>query len=66
MEELLEEIKETEQRLVELKKEYRESKTAALRAALEARNEADALVREEMRNLGYSGSTAGILWRHLR
>lgn len=66
MDELLEEIKELEAKLIELKKEYREARTAGLRAAIEARNEADALIREEMKSLGYDNSRAGILWRHLR
>ena len=63
MEELAEEIKELESKLAELKQEYREARTAGLRAAIQARNEADALIREEMSNLGYSGS--GIRWRSI-
>lgn len=51
---LEQEIKDTEAHLVELKKEYREKKTAGLRAAIEARQEADKLIREEMKSLGYS------------
>jgi len=61
---LLDEIKDTEQRLLELKKEYRERRTAGLRAAIEARNEADAMIREEMKALGYSSPS--ILWRNLK
>jgi len=54
LESLLEEIKATQEHLTELKKQYREQKTATLRAAIEARNEADQVVREELRALGYA------------
>ena len=60
--ELAEQIKEAEAHLAELRKEYREKRTAGLRAAIEARNEADAMIREEMKAMGYSGLT----WRNLR
>ena len=65
---LTEEINATEQKLSDLRKEYRERKTAGLRAAIEARNEADALIREEMKALGTAYQTSrtsfGIpLWR---
>ena len=50
---LLEEIKATEEHLSKLKKEYREKKTAGVRAAIEARNEADKVLREELRAIGY-------------
>ena len=53
LESLAQEIKETEQKLSDLRKEYREQRLSGLRAALEARNEADALLREEMKALGY-------------
>jgi hypothetical protein len=46
-------IKEKEKELFELKKEYRERKTEGLRHALEQRKEAEKLVREEMKSLGY-------------
>ena len=42
---LLDEIKSTEKHLAELRKEYRERKTAGVRAAIEARNEADKVLR---------------------
>ena len=42
---LLEEIESTEKHLAELRKEYRERKTAGLRAALQARAEAEQLLR---------------------
>ena len=65
---LAEEINATEQKLSDLRKEYRDRKTAGLRAAIEARNEADALIREEMKSLGTAYQTSrtyfGIpLWR---
>ena len=52
MDVLAEEIKETESKLIELKKEYRERRTEGLRLALEARKEAELAVREEMKSLG--------------
>ena len=63
MDTLLDEIKATEQHLAALRKEYREKKTAGLRAAIEARNEADALIREEMKGLGYQSPF--ISWRNV-
>ena len=53
--ELQTEIRELEQTLAMKKKEYRELKTAGLRAGMDARNEAEKAVRDELRNLGYSG-----------
>ena len=53
MEALKEEIKITEQKLGDLRKEYRERKTAGVRAAIEARNDADKVLREELRAIGY-------------
>tara|TARA_Y100000114_G_C11749960_1_gene323721 strand:- start:1119 stop:1328 length:210 start_codon:yes stop_codon:yes gene_type:complete len=50
---LLDEIKSTEKHLAELRKEYRERKTAGVRAAIEARNEADKVLREELKAIGY-------------
>ena len=52
LEALTEEIKLTEQKLSDLRKEYRERKTAGVRAAIEARNEADKVLREELRAIG--------------
>ena len=60
--ELAEQIKEAELHLAELRKEYRERKTAGLRAAISARNEADKVLREELQALGYRGSPF-ISWR---
>ena len=62
LQELLDQIKEAEAHLAELRKEYREKRTAGLRAAIEARNEADAMIREEMKAMGYSGFT----WKNFR
>ena len=50
---ITEEIKLTEQKLSDLRKEYRERKTAGVRAAIEARNEADKVLKEELRAIGY-------------
>ena len=55
METLLDEIKECEQRLTDLRKEYRERKTAGLRDAIATRNEADKAIYEELKSLGYRG-----------
>ena len=60
--ELAEQIKEAELHLAELRKEYRERKTAGLRAAISARNEADKVLREELQALGYR-SNPFISWR---
>ena len=60
--ELAEQIKEAEAHLAELRKEYRERKTAGLRAAISSRNEADKVLREELQALGYRGSPF-ISWR---
>ena len=61
--ELAEQIKEAELHLVELRKEYRERKTAGLRAAISARNEADKVLREELQALGYRNPF--IQWRDI-
>ena len=52
---LAEEIKTTEQKLSDLRKEYRERKTAGLRDAIATRNEADKAIYEELKSLGYRG-----------
>jgi len=49
IEALAEQIKDAEQHLAELRKEYRELRTAGLRAAIDARNEADKVLREELK-----------------
>ena len=63
LESLAQEIKDTEQKLMDLRKEYRDQRTAGLRAAIEARNEADAMIREEMKGLGYQSPF--ISWRNV-
>jgi anti-sigma-K factor RskA len=63
LESLIQEIKDTEQKLADLRKEYREQRTAGLRAAIEARKEADAMLREEMNALGYRYNTFS--WRNI-
>lgn len=62
--ELAEQIKEAELHLAELRKEYRERKTAGLRAAISARNEADKVLRQELQALGYR-SNPFIQWRDI-
>ena len=61
IETLAEEIKATERKLSDLRQEYRERKTAGLRAALEARKEADRMIREEMKGLDHQ--SCYITWR---
>ena len=51
---LKETIAEREKELMQLKQEYREKQTAGLKAAMEARREAERLVQLELKNLGYS------------
>ena len=52
LDEMQEMIKDKEVELLNLKKEYRDRKTAGLRQAMDQKREADKLVREEMKNLG--------------
>lgn len=58
LDELQEEIKLTEERLTELRKEYRERRTAGLRDAIAARNEAEAAIRDELKALGYRNTSS--------
>ena len=46
-------IKDLEKQLVEMKREYREKRTSALRSALEARKDIDATIRSELKTLDY-------------
>ena len=49
----------------EMKKEYRERRTEGLRSAMEQRKEAEKLVRDEMKALGYTDGLpfgSGIRW----
>ena len=54
IDDMAEMIKEKEKELFELKKEYRERRTEGLRHAIEQKNEAEKLVRDEMKALGYT------------
>ena len=59
-------IREAEAQLSEMKREYKERRTASLRAALEARKDIDSTIREELKTLGYGvnqlGSGAFSFW----
>ena len=61
IETLAEEIKATERKLSESVRNIVSEKTAGLRAAIEARKEADKMIREEMKGLGYQSSY--ITWK---
>ena len=68
--ELSEQIKDAERHLNDLRKEYRERKTAGLRDAIAARNEADKVIQEELKALGgssyrYRINTPSLLWRDI-
>jgi len=67
LETLAEEIKLTESKLSDLRKEYRERKTADLREAIAARNEADRAIQEELKSLGYRyrSNLPNIFWRDI-
>ena len=67
---LAEEIKTTEQKLSDLRKEYRERKTSGLRDAIAARNEAEKVIQEELKALGgssyrYRINSPSLLWRDI-
>tara|TARA_R100001082_G_C4219808_1_gene98708 strand:+ start:137 stop:352 length:216 start_codon:yes stop_codon:yes gene_type:complete len=65
IDEMAEMIKEKEKELYELKKEYRELRTEGLRSAIEQRKEAEKLVRDEMKALGYDNGipySSNIRW----
>ena len=65
VDEMAEIIKEKEKELYEMKKEYRERRTEGLRSAIEQRKEAEKLVRDEMKALGYDNSipySSNIRW----
>jgi len=53
LEQLSEEIKLKEEELKALRKEYQEKRMSGLRSALQARQEADKLIQEELRSMGY-------------
>ena len=52
-------IREAEAQLSEMKREYKEKRTASLRAALEARKDIDSTIREELKTLGYGENQLG-------
>ena len=54
LDDLAQAIKDAEADLTAMRKEYREWRSAGLRAAIEALNEAEKAVREEAKALGYS------------
>jgi aspartate aminotransferase-like enzyme len=65
IDEMAEIIKEKEKELYEMKKDYRERRTEGLRSAIEQRKEAEKLVRDEMKALGYDNSipySSNIRW----
>ena len=65
IDEMAEMIKEKEKELYEMKKEYRERRTEGLRNAMEQRKEAEKLVRDEMKALGYDNGipySSNIRW----
>ena len=65
IDEMAEIIKEKEKELYEMKKEYRERRTEGLRSAMEQRKEAEKLVRDEMKALGYENGlpfSSNIRW----
>ena len=63
LESLSQSIQAAEADLAEMRKQYRERKTAKLKAAIEARDEADKAVRREMKALGmrYASMSNGAL-----
>jgi hypothetical protein len=70
LETLIDEIRECEARLTDLRTEYRQRKTAGLRDAIATRNEADKAINEELKSLGYRGYSYRYnfptsLWRDL-
>ena len=54
MDEMEELIKEKEKEIYELNKEFRNKRTAGLRSAMEAKREAERMIRDEMKSLGYT------------
>ncbi len=62
IDDLAEMIKEKEKELLDMKREYRERRTEGLRSAIEQRKEAEKLVRDEMKSLGYDTTTTYRYW----
>ena len=67
LEGLLDQIKQAEEQLKELRKEYQDKRMSGLRAAIQARNEADKMIQEELRSIGYKQFNPVPLgnWRNL-
>ena len=62
IDDLAEMIKEKEKELLDMKREYRERTTEGLGSAIEQRKEAEKLVRDEMKALGYDTTTTYRYW----
>ena len=62
IDDMAEMIKEKEKELLDMKREYRERRTEGLRSAIEQRKEAEKLVRDEMKALGYDTTTTYRYW----
>lgn len=67
LEHLQEQIQTMEAELKDLRKEYHEKKLAGLRSAIQARQEADKLIQEELRSIGYKqfNNVPINMWRNL-
>lgn len=68
LEQLLEQINQAEEHLKELKREYHDKKMSGLRSAIQARQEADKMIQEELRSMGYKQYNPIPLheWRNFR
>ena len=62
IDDLAEMIKEKEKELLDMKREYRERRTEGLRSDNEHSKEAEKLVRDEMKALGYDTTTTYRYW----
>lgn len=58
--EMQEEIRAMEAEVADKKKTLREARYAGLRTAMQARQEADAVVRQELKDLGLQSTSFGI------
>tara|TARA_X000001382_G_scaffold127408_1_gene115231 strand:+ start:206 stop:430 length:225 start_codon:yes stop_codon:yes gene_type:complete len=58
--EMQEEIRAMEAEIADKKKTLREARYAGLRTAMQARQEADAVVRQELKDLGLQSTSFGI------
>ena len=68
LDQLAEEIKLKADELRTLRKEYQDKRMSGLRSALQARQEADKLIQEELRSMGYKQYNPIPLapWRNFR